>query len=702
MSVHKLPESTNELEKAQARQRAPEGSSDDTGRVDVGSVSGESSSTGEDNDEDWNDWVSNEEDKKPCQSLFDGTSHPSADTALAHDKEKFGVDLQVLAARLRLDFHGRARLVNYIRKERPSAVDVNALTGQEAFFTSDEYLVPVIQDDPLLQLASDDWSEDEDVEPVVAKDSDKDKVIRVLSKKLEQAKKDLADFRALVEKQFNLSEVKQALQEGSTSAEPSSKGESVTKRDDDSHYFESYGENEIHYVMLRDKVRTSTYANFILNSPDLFRDAIVLDVGCGTGILSLFAARAGAKRVFAVDASKNIAEKAAKIVKINGMDDIITVIHGKVEDITLPDGITQVDVIVSEWMGYALLYESMLDSVLVARDRFLKSPLRAHTVISEERGREDREEQKEKGGVLAPSQARMLLGLCSAGEIVKDRIEFWSDVHGYDMSPMIDAIHDDAIIEVVSNETMLSDTAIVKDINTAIVPPHQLSFSAPFELHGTSARRTVAHAFVLYFDVFFTQDGAQVGPEVRASASGDGEAILAEVWRPGSPSRARSPSLPRSPGRRERMRRASSMKIMREEPWKSFTTGPESVPTHWKQTILLLKEPIVAREGTTVSGTFHCRKSADNSRELDVELHYVIRDTDNGTGHTEKSPMFVQSFKTVFRAVPIWFVMSDSQLLVKRGLETGKPMEFCAGIIIQIRSLLKPFGIGTQKRGALA
>lgn len=79
--------------------------------------------------------------------------------------------------------------------------------------------------------------------------------------------------------------------------------------------------------MLRDKVRTSTYASFILNSPELFHDAIVLDVGCGTGILSLFAARAGAKRVLAVDASKNIAEKAKEIVKINGMADIITYVH---------------------------------------------------------------------------------------------------------------------------------------------------------------------------------------------------------------------------------------------------------------------------------------------------------------------------------------------------------------------------------------
>jgi protein arginine N-methyltransferase 3 len=78
-----------------------------------------------------------------------------------------------------------------------------------------------------------------------------------------------------------------------------------------------------------------------------------------------------------------------------------------VEDIILPDGITHVDVIVSEWMGYALLYESMLDSVLRARDRFLRP-----------------------GGVMVPSQAKMMFALCEGSEIYKERISFWSDVSG--------------------------------------------------------------------------------------------------------------------------------------------------------------------------------------------------------------------------------------------------------------------------------
>ena len=84
--------------------------------------------------------------------------------------------------------------------------------------------------------------------------------------------------------------------------------------------------------------------------------------------------------------------------------------------------------IISEWMGYALLYESMLDSVLIARDRFLRPTIgSAPTKIEQD---SETSETKEKKGVLVPSQSHMLLGLCSATEIYKDRVEFWSDVYG--------------------------------------------------------------------------------------------------------------------------------------------------------------------------------------------------------------------------------------------------------------------------------
>lgn len=64
-----------------------------------------------------------------------------------------------------------------------------------------------------------------------------------------------------------------------------------------------------------------------------------------------------------------IIEKAREIVAVNGMSDKITLLQGKMEEVELP--YEKVDIIISEWMGYFLLYESMLDTVLYARDKYL-------------------------------------------------------------------------------------------------------------------------------------------------------------------------------------------------------------------------------------------------------------------------------------------------------------------------------------------
>ena len=107
--------------------------------------------------------------------------------------------------------------------------------------------------------------------------------------------------------------------------------------------------------MLKDTTRTRAYQRAIEENPNDFKDKIVLDIGCGTGILSIFAARAGAKHVYAIE-NAEIALYAEEIIKRNGLSDKITVIKGKMEEVTLP--VKNVDIIISEWMGYFLLYES--------------------------------------------------------------------------------------------------------------------------------------------------------------------------------------------------------------------------------------------------------------------------------------------------------------------------------------------------------
>ncbi|KAJ7868782.1 protein arginine N-methyltransferase [Mycena olivaceomarginata] len=498
---------------------------------DSGSEEGTVSSEEDDEEETWDDWVSDSMQQRSCRSLFEDKVLPSVEEALAYDKETHGFDLDAHCARLSLDTYQRIRLINFIRKTNPTPAVVASVTGSEDLFSSDEFLRPALEDDPLLQIQSNDWS-DSDAE-------DTDPAKRIIA--LEKPCLPLLTSRAL--RGYKLPPV----------------------RDDDSHYFQSYEANDIHQVMIQDKVRTSTYAHFILTNPSLFHDAVVLDVGCGTGILSLFAAKSGAKRVISVDAS-DIAQKAKKIVKANGLDDIITVIQGKVEDITLPDGVEQVDVIISEWMGYALLYESMLDS------------------------------------------CQMMLALCDASEVSKDRVDFWDDIYGFDLSTMSQDLYDEAIVDVVGPETILSTPSVVK-----VLSPSPSTFVSSFKLECTVERRTKVNSFILYFDTFFSPDGRPVPEGTEVKVIRESDPVLAEVWPVG--------------GRAAPQRRASSSSGKQPEAPKitSFSTGPQSIPTHWKQTLFLLREPIVVDEGSIVTGHFHCVKSKTNSRELDVEIHYAVQ-----------------------------------------------------------------------------
>ncbi|KAM9886324.1 hypothetical protein OXX69_013781, partial [Metschnikowia pulcherrima] len=132
----------------------------------------------------------------------------------------------------------------------------------------------------------------------------------------------------------------------------------------------------------------------------------------GTGILSMFAVKAGAKHVYSVDMS-SIIDKAKQIVSLNGFSDKITLIQGKLEDIQLP--VDSVDIIVSEWMGYFLLYESMLDTVLYARDKYLVP-----------------------GGLILPDKCSMYIAGIEDGNYKNDKIHYWEDVYGFDYTPFIE------------------------------------------------------------------------------------------------------------------------------------------------------------------------------------------------------------------------------------------------------------------------
>ncbi|XP_022933999.1 protein arginine N-methyltransferase 1.1 [Cucurbita moschata] len=259
------------------------------------------------------------------------------------------------------------------------------------------------------------------------------------------------------------------------------------------YYFDSYSHFGIHEEMLKDSVRTKTYQNVIYQNKFLFKDKVVLDVGAGTGILSLFCAKAGAAHVYAVECS-HMADMAKEIVEANGFSNVITVLKGKIEEIELP--VARVDIIISEWMGYFLLFENMLNTVLYARDKWLVND-----------------------GLVLPDKASLYLTAIEDADYKEDKIEFWNSVYGFDMSCIKRQALVEPLVDTVDQNQIVTNCQLLKTMDISKMAPGDASFTAPFKL--IAERDDYIHALVAYFDVSFTKchklTGFSTGPRSRAT-----------------------------------------------------------------------------------------------------------------------------------------------------------------------------------------
>lgn len=164
--------------------------------------------------------------------------------------------------------------------------------------------------------------------------------------------------------------------------------------------------NDFHFAMMNDFDRNEFYKKAL--ETQIKPSDIVLEIGTGSGLLAMLAARAGAKHVYAIEANRNMAQLATQIIAANQLSDKITVINKMSTDVIIGREVPErADLLVSEILGTLLLGESALEFVADARERLLKA-----------------------GAPMIPSAGTQFVSLVQSQDIKSiTSVEGWSDLN---------------------------------------------------------------------------------------------------------------------------------------------------------------------------------------------------------------------------------------------------------------------------------
>ena len=233
-----------------------------------------------------------------------------------------------------------------------------------------------------------------------------------------------------------------------------------------------------HARMLHDDRRTGDYIAALADAVQ--PGDVVLDLGTGSGVLAIAAARAGAARVYAVEAT-DIAEVARRVFAANGVDDRVTLIGGWSRQIELPE---PADLLVAEIIGNDPFEEEILETTFDARRRLLKPGARlvphALTLFAHP--------------LLVPhEQARQRA-------IGRDAVERWRRLYGMDFQPLLDAaspraVHNPTEGEVVSEWPPVGPPALLTTVDLTTVDRPVVDAEADLELESGDAMNAVAVTF---------------------------------------------------------------------------------------------------------------------------------------------------------------------------------------------------------------
>ncbi|KAH8270182.1 hypothetical protein KR018_005395 [Drosophila ironensis] len=444
-----------------------------------------------------------EEDEDPTQCLFCEKIFPSIDPAISHLDRAHKVKLSQLQEKFQMDQQSFVKLINYIRATKISAEELLAM--DEVLWDDDKYL------------------KSQGFESWLCYDYE------ILKIDLEQGQPSVLELQELVSHQAQL------LQEANNVIIRMRKNYKALLNHVSQDSSKSYSHFGIHRKMLSDKVRTSTYRSALLQNEAVVRGKTVLDVGCGTGILSIFASQAGASKVTGIDNS-DIVFTAMNIVRKNNVPNV-EFIKGRLEDTQLPG---KFDIIISDWIGPFMLYEPMLNSMIYAREHLLNP-----------------------NGIILPSRCTLNILGYGNDAFYAEHVEFWGDVYNVNMNEMRKKSVEAPLMKVVDAEFMLTEPEAIANFDIMTVDLNYLNYSYNLSLKVTKSGRLTA--FVGYFDSHFDLPSAVM-----------------------------------------------------------FSTSPMETPTHWKQIVLFLDDPLEVKAGQVVSGKFISRRPNDNVNALQMRIDNMV------------------------------------------------------------------------------
>ncbi|WFD31966.1 type I protein arginine methyltransferase [Malassezia sp. CBS 17886] len=360
----------------------------------------------------------------------------------------------------------------------------------------------------------------------------------------------------------------------------------------DEAYFSYYSALTHQAQMLQDAVRTAAYQLAILQHAEpFFADKVVMDVGAGNGILSLFALQAGARVVYAVEASgvEACLRRLVASARQQGdgaantwIRDRLAVVHSRVEDVTedtlarcAPDAACaarRVDTIVSECLGVLLVHERMCESFIEARDRFLQP-----------------------GGALFPSAGTLCFTLLNDARLwheVNARGNWWNtaNFYGIDLTPFVRTARAEAFGSPVVgcfSPTHVVGARSMGDVAGTLACPDDAVCRHVVDF------RTVRAADLREFDVPLAWDAVTDAVVVHGLGAWFDLSFL-------------------QADEEEDVGAHGAL----------MTTSPFAPPTHWAQVRLLFEEPLALNRGQRVEGTLHF--SANASRSYDISAHLWV------------------------------------------------------------------------------